>query len=85
MPDIYHWSAKIAPHCDRIITSIFVNPAQFSANEDLGTYPRDEAADLEALETTKTDYVFTPSAEEMYPSGFTPDVLLQGLAAKRRG
>lgn len=72
--------AEIAARCDRIITSIFVNPAQFAAHEDLSTYPRDEAADLEALETTKTDCVFTPSAEEMYPSGFTPDVLLQGPA-----
>ena len=71
---------EIAPHCDRIITSIFVNPAQFAAHEDLGTYPRDEAADLTALQTTKADCVFAPEVSEMYPDGFTTSITLDGPA-----
>ena len=72
--------SEIAPHCDRIITSIFVNPAQFAAHEDLGTYPRDEAADLTALQATKADCVFAPEVSEMYPDGFTTAITLDGPA-----
>jgi pantoate--beta-alanine ligase len=71
---------EIAPHFDRIITSIFVNPAQFAAHEDLGTYPRDEAADLAALEASKADCVFAPDVSEMYPDGFTTAITLDGPA-----
>lgn len=71
---------EIAPHCDRIITSIFVNPTQFAAHEDLNTYPRDEAADLAALETGKADCVFAPGVAEMYPEGFTTAIVLDGPA-----
>jgi len=71
---------EIAPHCDRIITSIFVNPTQFAAHEDLGTYPRDEATDLAALQTVKADCVFAPDASEMYPDGFTTAITLNGPA-----
>lgn len=72
--------AEIAKNCDRIIASIFVNPTQFAAHEDLDTYPRDEAADLAALETTATDCVFAPSAAKMYPDGFTTQILMHGPA-----
>lgn len=71
---------EIAPHCDRIIVSIFVNPTQFAAHEDLDTYPRHEAADLKALQNTKTAAVFAPTATEMYPSGFATSVTLVGPA-----
>ena len=72
--------SEIAPHCDRIITSIFINPTQFAAHEDLGAYPRDEAADLIALQATKTDCVFAPEVSEMYPNGFTTAITLDGPA-----
>ena len=72
--------SEIAPHCDRIITSIFVNPVQFAAHEDLGTYPRDEAADLAVLQATKADCVFAPEVSEMYPDGFTTTIALDGPA-----
>ena len=71
---------EIAPHCDRIITSIFVNPAQFAAHEDLDTYPRDEAADLAALESSKANCIFAPDVAEMYPDGFTTTITLDGPA-----
>jgi len=41
--------------CDRVVTSIFVNPKQFAATEDLGSYPRREAADLEMLQVAGVD------------------------------
>ena len=71
---------EIAMHCDRIITSIFVNPAQFAAHEDLGIYPRDEAADLMALQATRANCVFAPEVSEMYPDGFATAITLDGPA-----
>ena len=65
--------------CDRVVASIFVNPKQFAANEDLGSYPRKEAADLEILRTADVDLAFAPAAEEIYPPGFTTLVRVTGL------
>jgi pantoate--beta-alanine ligase len=56
--------------CDLVVASIFVNPAQFGAGEDLGSYPRDEQADMRAAEAWGVDELFVPSVEEMYPEGF---------------
>jgi pantoate--beta-alanine ligase len=65
---------------DRTVVSIFVNPTQFAANEDLGTYPRSEEADLAALAELGVDAIFSPSVEEMYPSGFSTAITLSGPA-----
>jgi len=65
--------------CDRVTASIFVNPKQFSPTEDLGSYPRREAADLEMLQSSGTDLVFVPTVDEMYPSGFATLVRVGGL------
>jgi pantoate--beta-alanine ligase len=65
--------------CDRVAASIFVNPKQFAPTEDLGSYPRREAADLEMLQSAGTDLVFIPAVEEMYPPGFATLVRVSGL------
>jgi pantoate--beta-alanine ligase len=53
-------------HAQCVVTSIFVNPLQFSPNEDLASYPRTLEADCEKLKAAGCDIVFTPSVEEMY-------------------
>jgi pantoate--beta-alanine ligase len=55
---------------DRIVVSIFVNPAQFAPHEDFGRYPRTFASDLAALGKAEADLVWAPSVETMYPAGF---------------
>lgn len=57
----------------RLLVTIFVNPAQFAPGEDLATYPRDEAGDLEFCRRLGVDAVWAPSVEEVYP----PAVALQ--------
>ncbi len=55
--------------CDVTVVTIFVNPTQFAANEDLSTYPRDLDRDLALLKAEGADFVFTPDVKEMYPGG----------------
>jgi pantoate--beta-alanine ligase len=52
---------------DVVVVSIFVNPLQFGAGEDLGAYPRDLARDTELAAAAGADLLFTPSVGEMYP------------------
>ncbi len=68
-----------------VVASIFVNPTQFAPNEDLSTYPRDEARDLALLEAERVDAVFAPPAEEMYPEGFSTYVTVEGLTSRLEG
>lgn len=53
---------------DIVVLSIFVNPLQFGPTEDLGSYPRDFDRDHNLAEQHQVDYIFYPSAEEMYPA-----------------
>lgn len=55
----------------RLVMSLFVNPAQFDEEADLAAYPRDEARDVELAEAEGVDVVFAPSADELYPAGFS--------------
>jgi pantoate--beta-alanine ligase len=55
---------------ERVVASLFVNPAQFDEQSDLEAYPRDEAHDLELAEAVGVDVVFAPTPEELYPRGF---------------
>ena len=63
---------------DRIIVSIFVNPTQFSAHEDLDKYPRTIESDIEKLATTKADLAFIPSVAEMYGKDFNSSIHVEG-------
>ena len=65
--------------CHRVVASIFVNPKQFAPTEDLSSYPRREAADLEMLRSAGVNVVFIPALEEMYPPGFATFVRVSGL------
>ena len=56
--------------CDAVFVSLFVNPAQFGAGEDLERYPRDERRDAALAEAAGVDVLFVPSADELYPPGF---------------
>lgn len=66
--------------CDRAMASIFVNPTQFAAHEDLSRYPRDEAGDLAKLASAGTHLAFLPTAAEMYPEGASTWVEVEGLS-----
>jgi pantoate--beta-alanine ligase len=65
--------------CDVVVVTLFVNPTQFRAGEDLESYPRDETRDLAVAEKEGVDLLFAPPAEEVYPAGFTTAVEVLGL------
>jgi pantoate--beta-alanine ligase len=63
----------------RVVASIFVNPKQFGAGEDLSRYPRKEMADLRMLAEAGCDLAWLPSADEMYPPDFATRVSVSGV------
>lgn len=65
--------------CDVVVVSLFVNPAQFAAGEDLAAYPRDEGRDSALAEGEGVDILFAPRVEEVYPPGFNSVVRVRGL------
>lgn len=65
---------------DRVVTTIFVNPKQFAAHEDLGRYPRTEAADVAQLAEAGAHLVFAPAPDEVYPPGFATSLVMAGPA-----
>jgi pantoate--beta-alanine ligase len=64
--------------CDRIVVSIFVNPAQFGAGEDYARYPRNLPSDLEICARERVDAVYLPAPDEVYPPGFALRVAVTG-------
>jgi pantoate--beta-alanine ligase len=70
---------------DVVVVSLFVNPSQFNAADDLARYPRDEAADAAVADAEGVDLLFAPSADELYPAGFDTWVEPGSLAVELEG
>jgi pantoate--beta-alanine ligase len=71
--------------CDVIVVSLFVNPTQFEESADLGRYPRQEQRDRELAAAAGADLLFAPTAEEIYPTGFSTSVEVIGLTDRLEG
>ena len=71
--------------CDCVVVSIFVNPTQFGPNEDYSKYPRTLEADCELLRNENVDFVFAPSAETVYPSGYETFIEVGSVAEPLEG
>lgn len=67
-------------HADKVVVTIFVNPKQFAAHEDLGRYPRSEEQDLEMLRQVNADLVFAPAPQEVYREGHATALHMEGPA-----
>ncbi len=68
-----------------VVASIFVNPTQFGPTEDFKAYPRDTERDLAMLRKEKTDIVFMPSADDMYPEGFNSWIEVEKITDRLEG
>jgi pantoate--beta-alanine ligase len=72
-------------HCDLVVVSLFVNPAQFNDRADLERYPRRESEDAALAAGAGADVLFAPSAEEVYPSGFATSIEVLGVSERLEG
>lgn len=71
--------------CDVVVVSVFVNPKQFGAGEDLGRYPRDLDRDLVVAGGAGADLLFHPDAATMYPDGYATTVTVGGVSGPPEG
>jgi len=71
--------------CDLVITSIYVNPAQFLPNEDFAQYPRDFLRDFYICKQAGVDYIFNPEADEIYGDDYRTYVNVDDLSDKLEG
>lgn len=71
--------------CDVVITSIFVNPAQFLPNEDFEQYPRDFLRDFYICKQAGVDYIFNPDAADMYGDNYKTYLNVNDLSDRLEG
>jgi pantoate--beta-alanine ligase len=71
--------------CSRVYASIFVNPKQFGPNEDYAKYPRAFDSDAAQFADLGIDALFAPTPEEIYPSGFSTYVNVEGISERLEG
>ena len=74
-----------AGHAEHVIATIFVNPTQFAAGEDLDRYPRREDADAAMLERAGCGLLWIPSVEDIYPEGFATSISVAGVSKRWEG
>lgn len=67
-------------NASRVIISIFVNPTQFAAHEDLGAYPRQTESDVEKVERVGGHSIYVPKEEDMYPPDFSTKIIVGGVS-----
>ena len=72
-------------HCDVVVVSLFVNPAQFNERADLERYPRRESDDAALAAAAGADVLFAPAIEEVYPPGFSTSVEVFGVSERLEG
>ena len=77
--------AEARKRADKVVASIFVNPAQFAQGEDFGRYPRQEEQDARMLEGAGCDFLWAPSVGDIYPDGFSTKVSVSGVSARWEG
>ena len=77
--------AEAKRRADRVVATIFVNPMQFGAGEDLERYPRREEEDAAMLEQAGCDLLWIPSVGDIYPEGFATRVSVRGLSERWEG
>src|ERR1700677_3042498 len=71
--------------CDRVVVSLFVNPAQFNERSDLERYPRQEGHDAGLAAEAGADLLFAPSIDQVYPPGFSTTVEVLGITERLEG
>jgi pantoate--beta-alanine ligase len=77
--------AEAKQRADKVVASIFVNPAQFGAGEDFSRYPRREEQDARMLQETGCDLLWMPTVEDIYPGGFATTVSIAGVSERWEG
>jgi pantoate--beta-alanine ligase len=77
--------AEAKRRADKVAATIFVNPTQFAAGEDLDRYPRREEQDARMLEEAGCDLLWLPSADMIYPRGFATTVHVSGVSERWEG
>ena len=77
--------AEARKRADTVVATIFVNPKQFGANEDLSRYPRREAEDAKMLDYAGCDLLWVPSLADIYPPGFATTIHVAGVSERWEG